>query len=168
MLGRRAAHVAGPQGEHRSDPSQDSAAPVPLARDPRDPLGKKPDATHRGRLPSEREALPGAEAYSSDDPDGREADDHWATVESGRVPSIADEIALVVSRRDMVDRYFVEKLARGENVDLLKYMSFLSTNGLRIVRMLQIQDKLSEHTDDMSALFDGALDEVSRRLGVEL
>ena len=85
-----------------------------------------------------------------------------------RMPSIDDEIALLAARRDMLDRWVLEKLSAGEDVDVMRYVALVAQTGSRIARMMKDRVAIGGQSDPLEELFDAALDEVSERLGVEL
>ena len=82
--------------------------------------------------------------------------------------SIEDEINLLAKRRDIVDRWVLDRLAEGEGVDLLKYLSYMASTGARIARMLKDYTVLSDSTLPLEDLFNDALDRLKGDVGADL
>jgi len=84
------------------------------------------------------------------------------------VPSIDDEISLLVARRNAVDQWLMARMEAGEEVDVLRYLALLGQIGSRIARMLKARESLGEQGDLISQLFDHALDLLDKQVEIEL
>ena len=84
------------------------------------------------------------------------------------VPTLDDEIALLASRRDAVDRWMMARLDAGEEVDVLKYLALIGQIGSRIARMLKTRDALGGSGDVIERLFSEVLDLLDGRIEVEV
>ncbi len=89
-------------------------------------------------------------------------------VELRTVPTLDDEIALLASRRDAVDQWMLDRLAAGEEVDVLRYLALIGQIGSRIARMLKTRDALGGSGDMIEALFAEALDLLNDTVTVEV
>jgi len=85
-----------------------------------------------------------------------------------RVPSLDDEIALLAARRDAVDRWMVERLSEGEEVDVLRYLALIGQIGSRIAGMLKTRHALGRSGDVIEGLFAEALDLLNEQVDVEV
>lgn len=84
------------------------------------------------------------------------------------VPTLDDEIALLASRRDAVDRWMMARLDAGEEVDVLKYLALIGQIGSRIARMLKTRDALGSSGDVIEAMFSEVLDLLNDQVDVEV
>lgn len=84
------------------------------------------------------------------------------------IPSLDDEIALLAARRDAVDRWMMQRLAEGEEVDALRYLALIGQIGSRIARMLKTRQALGGSGDLIEGLFTEALDLLNERVDVEV
>lgn len=89
-------------------------------------------------------------------------------VEIRTVPTLDDEIALLASRRDAVDRWMMARLDAGEPVEVLKYLALIGQIGSRIARMLKTRDTLGGSGDIIEGLFSEVLDLLDDRIEVEV
>ena len=90
------------------------------------------------------------------------------SVEIRTVPTLDDEIALLASRRDAIDRWMMTSLEAGDEVDVLKYLALIGQIGSRIARMLKTRDALGGSGDAIEGLFSEALDLLSERIEAEV
>jgi len=89
-------------------------------------------------------------------------------VEVRDVPTLDDEIALLASRRDAVDRWMMARLDAGEEVDVLKYLALIGEIGSRIARMLKTRDALGGSGDVIEGLFSEVLDLLDGQVEVKI
>jgi len=90
------------------------------------------------------------------------------SVEIRDVPTLDDEIALLASRRDAVDRWMMARLAADDEVDVLKYLALIGQIGSRIARMLKTRDALGGSGDVIEGLFSEVLDLLDDRIEAEV
>ena len=98
----------------------------------------------------------------------RRARGEGGPVQIRTVPTLDDEIALLASRRDAVDQWMLERLAVGEEVDVLRYLALIGQIGSRIARMLKTRDTLGTRGDLIEGLFAEALDLLNESVTVEV
>ena len=91
-----------------------------------------------------------------------------ATTRRRGIPSLDDEIALLAARRDAVDRWMMQRLAEGEEVDALRYLALIGQIGSRIARMLKTRQALGGSGDLIEGLFTEALDLLNERVDAEV
>ena len=84
------------------------------------------------------------------------------------VPTLDDEIALLASRRDAVDRWMMARLEAGDEIDVLKYLALIGQIGSRIARMLKTRQALGESGDVLEGLFSEVLDLLNERVDAEI
>lgn len=84
------------------------------------------------------------------------------------MPTLDDEIALLASRRDAVDRWMMARLDAGEEIDVLKYLALIGQIGSRIARMLKTRDALGGSGDVIEGMFSEVLDLLNERIEVEV
>ena len=89
-------------------------------------------------------------------------------IEIRTVPTLDDEIALLASRRDAVDRWMMARLDAGEEIDVLKYLALIGQIGSRIARMLKTRDALGGSGDVIEGMFSEVLDLLNERIEVEV
>ena len=90
-------------------------------------------------------------------------------VEIRDVPTLDDEIALLAARRDAVDRFMLERLEAGEEVDVLRYLALIGQIGSRIARMLKAREVTGGGRGAvLEGLFEEALDLLNERVEVEV
>jgi len=94
--------------------------------------------------------------------------DQGGRVEIRVVPTLDDEIALLASRRDAVDRWMMARMEAGEPVEVLKYLALIGQIGSRIARMLKTRDALGGSGDVIEGLFCEVLDLLDERIEVEV
>lgn len=85
-----------------------------------------------------------------------------------KIPELDDEIALLASRRNIVDNWMINRLEAGDEVDVLKYLALIGQIGSRIARMLKTRDTLGGRGDVLERLFSEALDLLSEGIEVEV
>jgi len=96
------------------------------------------------------------------------AADRGGGMDIRRVPSLDDEIALLVSRRNIVDNWMINRLEAGDEVDVLKYLALIGQIGSRIARMLKTRDALGGSGDIIEGLFSEVLDLLNEQVDVEV
>jgi len=84
------------------------------------------------------------------------------------IPKLDDEIALLVSRRNIVDNWMINRLEAGDEVDVLKYLALIGQIGSRIARMLKTRDALGGSGDIIEGLFSEVLDLLNEQVDVEV
>ena len=84
------------------------------------------------------------------------------------IPTIDDEIALLASRRNIVDNWMINRLEAGDEVDVLRYLALIGQIGSRITRMLKTRDALGGSGDIIEGLFSEVLDLLSEQIEVEV
>lgn len=83
------------------------------------------------------------------------------------VPTLEQEILLLASRRDAVDRWYMAMMEAGQEVDVLKYLELIGEIGSRISRMIKLMGP-EGGGDTLEELFFEALDRLSESIEVKI
>ena len=80
---------------------------------------------------------------------------------------IDDRIALLVARRDGLDRWLAVKMAAGEDVNALVYLELVMGATWRIIRAIRSREVHGAGSQWIARLFDELVDESSDQPGPE-
>ena len=64
-------------------------------------------------------------------------------------------IALLVARRNGLDRWITEQMAAGEDLDYLTFLQLISRTTYKIARLIKDRELSRDDTDLVAQLFEG-------------
>ena len=83
--------------------------------------------------------------------------------EAGTRGSIDGKIALLAARRDALERWLTEKVAAGEDVDVLKYTEMILRATWKGIRMTRLREAIAADSNRIAELFERLADEESEK-----
>ena len=131
-------------------------------------IRKRKPRVARPAVPDQNGNPPESDSHPSESTTSRAPGIRQAAARRRGIPSLDDEIALLAARRDAVDRWMMQRLAEGEEIDALRYLALIGQIGSRIARMLKTRQALGGSGDIIEGLFTEALDLLNERVDAEV
>ena len=75
--------------------------------------------------------------------------------DAGKGRTLDEMIALLVARRNGLDRWITEQMAAGEDLDYLTFLQLISRTTYKIARLIKDRELSRDDTDLVAQLFEG-------------